>query len=120
MFSMDHGKPHSAVKKMVSNVYSKSYISSSPAVESQSAAILYDRLLAILNGHAESKEPTEVLALYFATSMDFMTAFLFGLRSSTNLLEDQNARKWFLKTYESAKSTVFWVSLLRLHLTKFH
>lgn len=106
---MKYGKPHSAIKKMVSNVYSKSSISSSPVVHYQTAAILYDRLLPILTTQAESKGPTEVMGIYYATTMDFITAFLFGLCSSSNFLEDEKERKRFLKNFETMKSPAFWV-----------
>jgi hypothetical protein len=110
MFSTKAGKPHSAIKKMVANVYSKSFISSSPAVKSQTAAILYDRLLPILADLAEGDEPTEVVELYFGLTMDFISAFLFGLRCSSNFLADNDLKKRFLQHWENIKENSFWVN----------
>lgn len=109
MFSTQHSKPHGAIKKMVSNVYSKSYISSSPAVHSQTGIILYDRLLPTLAAQVRSKGPTEVMGVFFGTTMDFMTAFLFGLRSSSNYLGDENATRRFIDNWETMKRSAFWV-----------
>jgi len=94
---------------MVSNVYSKSYISSSPAVHSQTAAIIYDRLLPVLTEQAEGDEPTEVVEIYFGTTMDFISAYLFGMRCGSNFLAHSDLRKHFLEHWENIKKNTFWV-----------
>lgn len=109
MFSTASSKQHSALKKMMSNVYSKTYISSSPAVHKQTDIILKDRLLPLLATAADDNTPLEVVEVYHSTTMDMITAFLFGLRCSSNFLKDIDFRREWLHTYHTAKKYLFWV-----------
>lgn len=109
MFATEGAREHSAIKKMMSNVYSKSFISSSPTVHYQTATLLFDRLLPILDEAAESSTTTDVADLYLATTMDFITAFIFGSQTGSNFLQDSNARKTFLLHWREVKEHLFWV-----------
>ena len=103
MFSMATTKPHSIRKRMVSNVYSKSYLQSSPELHKISEVILYDRLFPLLEKAAAGNQPVEVLELNSSIAMDFIMAFIFGLQNGTNFLQDVEARKHWLKTYQSRR-----------------
>ncbi|EGD99107.1 cytochrome P450 monooxygenase [Trichophyton tonsurans CBS 112818] len=50
MFSMVGSKEHSARKRMLANIYSKSYLQASPQLKAVTEAILFDRLFPVLEG----------------------------------------------------------------------
>ncbi|PGH16978.1 hypothetical protein AJ79_01362 [Helicocarpus griseus UAMH5409] len=107
MFSMVGSRPHSMRKRMMSNAYSKSYLQASPHMAVISQAVLR-RLLPILQRNGESKSNVEVHELNNATTMDFVSSYIFGLSSGTNFLEDVSAgRDWF-RVYQSRKPFEFY------------
>lgn len=110
MFSTSNSKMHSALKKMISNVYSKTFISSSRAVHEQTDIIINKRLIPIIAAAADSNTPIEVVELYQSATMDMITAFLFGIRCSSNFLSDVRFRRHWLQKYHAAKKYLFWVS----------
>ncbi|WEW58343.1 hypothetical protein PRK78_003811 [Emydomyces testavorans] len=93
---------------MMSNIYSKSYLQASPQLAAASHRILVNRLFPILERHAETKEEVEVHELNSAITMDFITAYIFGLPSSTNFLEDVTTRRHWLDAYQSRKPFEFY------------
>ncbi|KAK6211106.1 cytochrome P450 [Colletotrichum tabaci] len=112
MFSTLFSKPHSLRKRMVSNVYSKTFIQASPAAKSQSRAILFDRLLPLLSASA-SLDPLggagiDVFSTFLATTMDFITAYIFGLRNATDFLRDKAYRDHWLQLYLARANHGFW------------
>ncbi|OHW90706.1 cytochrome p450 [Colletotrichum incanum] len=116
MFSTLPSKPHSLRKRMVSNVYSKSFIHTSEAANAQSRAILFDRLLPLLSASASasaSGEPPsgaglDVFSSFLATTMDFITAYIFGLRNATDFIRDRAYRDHWLQLYLARASHGFW------------
>ena len=107
---MAASKPHSIRKRMVSNVYSKSYLQSSPELAKISQVVIYDRLLPLLEKAAAENQPLEVLELNYATAMDFIMAIIFGLQNGTNFIQDTESRRHWLKVYASrrpCKSSAF-------------
>ncbi|PGG99521.1 unspecific monooxygenase [Blastomyces parvus] len=110
MFTMAETKPHSVRKRMMSNIYSKSYLQSSPHMATISQALICRRLLPKLRRDAQFQSNVEVLELNNAITMDFVSAYIFGLASGTNFLEDvSTGRKWF-KVYQSRKPFEFFHS----------
>lgn len=104
MFSARSGPEHSARKRLISHVYSKSYIQSSPAVAAQSHEILYSRLLPILERSVSpSQEPhaTDVYSIFMAATMDFIACYIFGLGHGTNFLIGKAYREHFLELYKA-------------------
>jgi unspecific monooxygenase len=83
MFSTTLSKPHSARKRMIPNIYSKSYLHSSPQLPAISQTLIYDRLLPIIQSAGKSIV-LDVLELNFAVTMDFINAYLFGLPNGSN------------------------------------
>lgn len=121
LFTMTDSKPHSVRKRMISNVYSKSYLQSSPDMAKLSEEIIFNRLFPILESLATKGTPTNVLDLNFAAAMDFITAYLVGSSNATNFLEDENVRRKFLNWYQNRRPYSFWNSELpkiRWFLTK--
>ena len=112
MFSMANSKPHSIRKRMISNVYSKSYLQSSPEVHAISKIMIFDRLLPLLEEAAANKQPIDVLELNFSSTMDFIIAFIFGLQNGTNFIQDISTRKEWLSIYQSRRPFRFWASEL--------
>ncbi len=96
---------------MISNIYSKSYLHSSPELNATSKTILYDRLLPSV--HSEGRSATfDVLELFHAVGMDFTSAYLFGLSNGTNLSQEVKARKHLLSLYQGLRPSVFWIAEL--------
>ena len=93
---------------MMTNIYSKSFIQSSPDMRDLSQEILFHRFLPIIQFAAVEKTSLDVLALNLASSMDFMNAYIFGLGNGSDFLRDVNARHHFLYLYQSRKPYAFW------------
>ncbi|KAF2642548.1 cytochrome P450 monooxygenase-like protein [Massarina eburnea CBS 473.64] len=109
MFSTGGNKAHSARKRMLSNVYSKSAVTASPALLAQTSSILYDRFLPRLaSTFSKDSGVLNIYALLSAATMDIVTGYIFGLKSSSNLLDDPEQLEWFLDLYNSRRSFNFW------------
>jgi hypothetical protein len=108
MFSMIRSKPHSVRKRMLSNVYSKSYLQSSPHMRAISKTIMYQRYLPIIQAAAESKSPVEIHSVNNASTMDFVSAYLYGLQCSSNLLDDVQTRNHIMHLYHCRKPYEFY------------
>lgn len=95
---------------MISNTYSKSYIHNSPALARQAQVILYDRLLPIITSLTLTPQPggVDVLDLWNAATMDFITAYLFGIKNASNFLEDEAYRRHWLSLYYARKRYTFF------------
>lgn len=101
LVSMLHNKPHSVRKRMITNVYSKSYLYNSQDLQTLSSVLLHDRLLPLLQHLATNKEPVDVLEMFRAASMDFMSAYIFGITNSTDFLHDAPARQHYFQLYRT-------------------
>jgi cytochrome P450 len=111
MFSIAGNRAHAARKRMISNIYSKSVVTASPALLAQTSIILYERFLPFLAAAAAEGEARGVLnvtSLVYATTLDIVTAYIFGIRSSSNLIDDPPQLAWFLDLYNSRRSYTFW------------
>ena len=110
MFSTGRNKLHSARKRIISNIYSKSVVIASPALLAQVSSIVYDRFLPRLESTFSKDEPgvLNIYALLSAATMDIVTGYIFGLKSSSNLIEDPEQLAWFLDLYNSRRSFNFW------------
>ncbi|KAG8417438.1 hypothetical protein J3458_004945 [Metarhizium acridum] len=95
---------------MISNVYSKSYIHASAPARAQSRAILLGRLVPLLRREAAKPDAkgTEVQSIFMATTMDLISSYIFGMRNSTNFIEDTSYRDRWLQLYLSRHRHHFW------------
>lgn len=96
---------------MVSNVYSKSHILSSTAAKEQARAILFTRLLPLIEASTrgnQTQQGIEVFSTFLATTMDFVAAYCFGLKNSTNFLDDVAYRDHWLQLYLARARHHFW------------
>lgn len=105
---MTGSKDHSIRKRMLSNIYSKSTLQTSPHLQVVSNAIIFDRLLPILDEAAKSGKPVDVHDVNQGLTMDFVSAYLFGLPNGTNLLQDDSVRKHWLHLYMCRKPFEFY------------
>ncbi|KAK1989049.1 cytochrome P450 family protein [Colletotrichum cereale] len=112
MFSTLPSKLHSLRKRPVAAVYAKSFIHASEAAGAQSRAILFSRLLPLLSASASaeplSPDGIDVFSAFLATTMDFITAYIFGLRNATDFIRDRTYRDHWLQLYLARASHAFW------------
>lgn len=126
MFTMPGSKDHTNRRRMLSNIYSKSFLQSSPHMRLISETILLDRFLPIIQQAASSKSPIDMHDLNQGLTMDFVSAYLFGLANSTNFVQDASLRRRMLHLYQSRKPFEFyhqevpnllsWLKSLGIHL----
>ncbi|GFG24483.1 hypothetical protein IFM61606_04394 [Aspergillus udagawae] len=108
MFTMTGSKDHSVRKRMLSNIYSKSFLQSSPHMRLISRTIVHDRLLPLLYEAATSSSPVDVHDLNQGLTMDFVSAYLYGVTNGTNFLQDEPYRQRMLHLYQSRKPFEFY------------
>ncbi|CAO2655882.1 Nn.00g046850.m01.CDS01 [Neocucurbitaria sp. VM-36] len=111
MFSTGSNKPHSRRKRMLSNIYSKSYVTANEALLAQMSTIMYARFLPHLASTFDGAAEPGVLNIYAllsATTMDIVTGYIFGLNASSNLIDNPEQLDWFLDLYNSRRSYNFW------------
>lgn len=101
-------KPHSVRKRMLSNIYSKSYLQTSPHLGKVSQVMIGERLLPLLQKAAESNSPLDVYDLNNAFTMDFVSGYIFGLRTGSNLTQDLPRRRHFLYIYQCRREFEFY------------
>ncbi|KAK2861481.1 hypothetical protein FQN49_004157 [Arthroderma sp. PD_2] len=110
MFSMIGSKQHSVRKRMLANVYSKSYLQGSSQLKAVAQTILFDRVFPIFEEYANSESSVEVHELNNAIALDFITGYIFGVPAGSNLLQDPpEMRKKWLSTYHSRKKFEFYI-----------
>ncbi|KAI2753712.1 hypothetical protein DTO006G1_8845 [Penicillium roqueforti] len=103
LVGMVHNAPHAHQKRMLSKIYSKSYLQESSDLRAISKVVLWERLMPILKKVGEGGEVVNVLPLFQAVGMDFTSSFLFGLRHGTRYLFDIPEWKLWLEEYERFK-----------------
>lgn len=108
MFSTKESKPHAARKRLLSHVYSKSFVQSSPDLCDATRIILHHRLLPSLDSVATRGLSLEVLGLNYAVTMDFISSYLFGLSRENNFIRDVEMRKRFLSWHFKRSEHAFW------------
>lgn len=107
MFSSRGSREHSLRKRMISNVYSKSYIWSSRAMTAQANVILYDRFVPTLE-QSLSEGGIDVYSLFLATAMDFISAYIWGISRSTNFIDNRGYRGHWLELYKARNDFGFF------------
>ncbi|CAG8971822.1 hypothetical protein HYALB_00001933 [Hymenoscyphus albidus] len=110
MFTTQETHPHSIRKRMLSNIYSKSHILTSPTIQTNTLSILHTRFLPLLHQSADTQMPLEVLTLSYAYAMDFFTAYQFGRKLSSNFLQDVDTRTWYLGHFFASRPYLYWIT----------
>ena len=70
--------------------------------------MIFKRLLPLLEKVSANKEPVDVLELNFASTMDFIMAYIFGIAHGTNFIEDRKSGQDWLRVYSSRRPFRFW------------
>lgn len=103
LVGMVHNQPHARQKRMLSKIFSKSFLQDSIDLRDISRIVLSQRLLPILQQAAKGGDAINVLPLFQAVGMDFTSAFLFGTRNSTTYLFKLPEWQHWLDEYEQFK-----------------
>jgi cytochrome P450 len=92
---------------MFANIYSKSGLQSSAVIRELSQAIFIERLLPVIDSAARDGTPLNMLDYSSAVYSDYTTAFVFGLQSGSNFVQDKKSRDRWLAT-KRLMQTPFW------------
>jgi unspecific monooxygenase len=106
IFSSLQHAPHSARKRMLSNVYAKSTIQSSTALHDITEVLLCGRMLPRLRD--SSTEAVEAYELFSGVAMDVITGYCFGLGQGSNFLQDPGRCKSWVVDYKARQAYIFW------------
>jgi cytochrome P450 len=88
LVSLYGAKNHSNRKRMLSQIYSKSYILKSPDFHDLANVILFKRLLPFLVEQACLGEDVDMLKLGYVEGAEFVSAYEMGVQNSMNFLGD--------------------------------
>ena len=107
MFAMGPAKPHSERRRMLAQVYSKSYILGLPELDHIISVALYERFLPQIQTWARQGTAVNIHQENKAYNMDCNSAYFFGLGNGTDFIQDPS-QKAMLKAFESGMSGLFW------------
>ncbi|KAI6825681.1 cytochrome P450 [Hortaea werneckii] len=108
MFAMpDHG-PHSKRKRMLSNVYAKSTLQSSPSLRAISHALLDERLMPRLKDLSAKGECLDFYYIFAALTHDFVSSYIFGLGNGSDFLRQPAEAKKFFDDFKARQRYQFW------------
>lgn len=107
MFAMSGNEVHGKRKRALGNVYTKSTLLSSPALEIISREVVDSRLMPRLREYAKTGEAVEFYDVTFGAAMDYITAYLFGLRASCDLTSHPDVTETYRKSYKARIESVF-------------
>ncbi|KAK8045018.1 hypothetical protein PG993_005042 [Apiospora rasikravindrae] len=117
VFSSIYAKHHSIRKRMVSHVYSKSYLHSSAPLAAQADVILNTRVLPTLettSHEGQAHQGIDVHSFFAAVAMDFISAYSFGLQNSPSFIQQKAYRDHWLGLYRARKGYSFFSQELPL------
>lgn len=94
---------------MLSNIYSKSYLQTSEPLRLITQRLITERFIPQLEFIAGSQTPVNFIPLFCAATMDFITAYQFGLARCADFLRDGEACTRFLGLYYGGRRAYdFW------------
>ncbi|KAL8762927.1 MAG: hypothetical protein Q9184_001149 [Pyrenodesmia sp. 2 TL-2023] len=87
---------HTAQKRWIANLYSKSYLYNSPDLRKITNDLIQRKFLPIIDLAAHNSHPIDMFDLVQALNMDLTTAYLFGSGNGSTFLQDVSYRRhWF-------------------------
>ena len=123
MFSTLKSRPHSIRKRMMSNIYSRSYLQGCSQLSEVSKSILYSRLLPRLEVYAQTGESFNIFDIFNAATFDFVAGYLFGAsaaRNVANMLESPAKFQDFFAMHNDRGNGHRWFYIQELpRLTQF-
>lgn len=108
MFAMPEHGSHSKRKRMLSNIYAKSTLQSKPAMHAITNILLEDRFLPALRELSKENKPVEFYTVFCAMTMDFVSAYVFGLKNSSNYVQHPRMGAKFFRDYKARQRYQFW------------
>lgn len=114
MFAMEDKEGHSKRKRILSNIYAKSTLQSSKALDEQTEVIIKERLRPRIFAEVE-KEATnggggiEFYDIFCAVTMDFVSAYIFGLENGSDfLVSDKDGGIRLFHDFKARQKYTFW------------
>jgi cytochrome P450 len=86
MLTLLDAKPHATRRRIVSLVYSKSYILGSLDFQRLSHLVVFDRLLPVFDEAAAAGRAVDVLELNLAVAVEFMSLYEFGTATGLDIV----------------------------------
>lgn len=109
MFAIPDHQSHSKRKRMLSNIYAKSTLQSSQAMDRITDTLINGRMVPKLKEMSRSNKHNDLYMLFSALAMDFTAAYLFGLRHACNYTQQPDtANAKFVSDYQARKFYLFW------------
>jgi hypothetical protein len=102
LLSMLSGREHITRRRMLSHIYSKSYLFNSPDFQKLASVILFDRLIPVMDSAAKEKRSLDMFAMSHALAAEFLSAYQLGLAHCHDVVRDgqEEHRKTYLKNAE--------------------
>ncbi|EEP83027.1 predicted protein [Uncinocarpus reesii 1704] len=88
--------------------FGKSTLMHSPNLHQNVIEVMLQRVTPILAEAANTESPLNVFDLYRASTLDFVSAFLFGPESGTNSLENRQERANIFRMYADESKAPIW------------
>lgn len=108
MFAMPDKDPHAKRKRMLSNIYAKTTLQTSPGLQKITKALLDDRLIPRLKEMSETGKPSEFYWLFTAITMDFVSCYIFGMEQGSNYVQHPEMGAKFFSDYKARQRYQFW------------
>lgn len=102
--TLDH-QTHSAVRRMVAPLYTKSYLQRSPDMDQLSKRLVSHKLLPLLEDYGRESQKVNVVKLFEWTGVDFISAYIWGTANSTDFLEDKASRERYFGEWDKARGS---------------
>jgi cytochrome P450 len=93
LFTMLDSKSHAIRRRIMSHVFSKSYILSSIDFQRLSHVVLFDRLLPVFEEAAETAQGVDMFEMAQALALEFMAAYDVGTGNDLDLIRKGTSRK---------------------------
>jgi hypothetical protein len=87
------GKAHATRKRMISHVYSKSYLLDSADFQAVANDILFRRFLPLIDDAARMRGDLDMVDLGYAVGAEMMSAYIMGLENGYDLVRSGNEGK---------------------------
>lgn len=97
LVSMLHNKPHGVQKRMMSGVYSKSYVQNSEDLKRLCWEIVFERFFPVIGEAARKGLDFDAYGMNKALGSDLMSAFLWGTGSATDFIRNIPERNKFME-----------------------
>ncbi|KAH7066474.1 putative cytochrome P450 monooxygenase [Paraphoma chrysanthemicola] len=101
LVSMASPKDHADRRRLLSHIYSKSYVLNSKHMQVLASVLVYERLLLIFESAAREDRHLDLYQVNGALGADFMSAFIYGLTNSTNYICNATECQEFFQRHDA-------------------